>query len=169
MSFFSNRVAYARDALVSRKLVFFLACGAYLLANGIVILYIYGSFLKYFRTLSALYTIPYTILTVIGAMLFGLAVVLVIEQVHQLRLKGAGLSLAAIFAGSLAAGCPGCAFGLFPIVLSFFGISGTLAILPFYGIELQVLSLVLLFLSCYVLAKEPAAVCKVRRRLSRNS
>ena len=50
--------------------------------------------------------------------------------------------------GGLATGfCPLCITGLFPLVLSLFGISFTFASLPFQGLEVQILVIVILFVA----------------------
>ena len=54
--------------------------------------------------------------------------------------------------GGLIAGvCPLCVTGLVPLILGFFGIGFSFASLPFEGIEIQVLVIVVLLLSLRIL------------------
>lgn len=56
--------------------------------------------------------------------------------------------------GGLAVGiCPLCVTGLFPLLLSLIGISFTFASLPFQGLEIQVLVVVILLLSLRMVTK----------------
>ncbi len=80
---------------------------------------------------------------VINATLFGitlgLSVALFMRQ--RLLLSHSGtLTVSAVFSSMLGLGCASCG----SVLLSFFGVGATLAFLPFGGIELQVLSVVLL-------------------------
>ena len=84
-----------------------------------------------------------------------------------LRLKEAGLLFGkeggaigmGVFSGILGGACPGCFVGLFPAVLGIFGITATLSFLPFYGLEIQLLSVILLLVAANFLTKD--IVCKV--------
>ena len=59
------------------------------------------------------------------------------------------LSFGGIFGGGLAAGCPSCSISL----LSLFGISGGLALLPLRGIEFSILGIIALLFSIYYISK----------------
>jgi len=76
--------------------------------------------------------------------------------------KSSTMSGIGIFAAALANGCPGCFAGLFPFILSIFGVSATLSILPFNGIELQVLGAVLLGTSIFFLSGKSKNVCEIK-------
>ncbi len=57
--------------------------------------------------------------------------------------------------GGLAVGvCPLCVTGLFPLIFGIFGLSFSLASLPFKGLEIQVLAIILLTTSLYLLMKK---------------
>ena len=77
--------------------------------------------------------------------------------------KSSMTSSMGVFAAALANGCPGCFAGLFPFVLSIFGVSATLSILPFNGIELQVLSATLLGTSIFFLSGKSNFVCEIKK------
>ncbi len=56
--------------------------------------------------------------------------------------------------GGLVAGvCPLCVTGLFPLIFGLFGLSFSLASLPFKGLEIQVVVIILLLISLYLLRK----------------
>jgi hypothetical protein len=131
----------------------------YAIMNMIVVLHIHGSIDAFYRSMFMSYTIPFTILVGISSILLGISSSLLVAKIFEIKVKTAGLNITGIFFGSLAAGCPGCFFGLFPIVLSFFGITGTLAILPFNGLELQVGAIFVILLSIWFLAVESEVVC----------
>ena len=56
--------------------------------------------------------------------------------------------------GGLMAGvCPLCVTGLFPLIFGIFGLSFSLASLPFKGLEIQVLAIAVLLYSLYLLKR----------------
>lgn len=137
----------------------------YLVATIALYEYIYnGTLVQFYRTFPAYYTVSFTAFTIVISILFGVVLTLFLAKIREIRLKGAGLGITGIFFGALAAGCPGCVFGLFPIVLSLFGISGTLAILPFNGLEFQALTVLLLLSSIFFLAKESEIACEIKKK-----
>ncbi len=81
------------------------------------------------------------------------------KEVRGLSKKGSGLTMLGVFGGFLGGACPGCVIGFFPVFLGLFGISATLAMLPFYGMEIQAVSAGLLIISAFYLTKDN--VCKV--------
>tara|TARA_Y100000310_G_scaffold163794_1_gene163585 strand:+ start:6018 stop:6494 length:477 start_codon:yes stop_codon:yes gene_type:complete len=81
------------------------------------------------------------------------------KEIKSLNKKGSGLTFFGVFGGFLGGACPSCFVGLFPAVLGLFGISVSLSILPFYGLEIQAVSAVLLIISVSYLTKE--TVCKI--------
>lgn len=74
----------------------------------------------------------------------------------------AGLGGAA--SGAIAAGCAACGSFLLITILSFFGATGALALLPLHGGELGLLSIALLLLSIFLIARRivAPAVCEIR-------
>jgi uncharacterized membrane protein len=69
-------------------------------------------------------------------------------------------------AGAAAAGCAACGSFVLFAVLTFLGAAGALAFLPLGGGELSLLSVVLLVLSIYLIARRivVAPVCDIPRR-----
>ena len=68
--------------------------------------------------------------------------------------KQAGLSCGLTVASLSTGICPSCISGLFPFILSTFGITFTWAFLPFKGLEIQLLIIILLSLNLYFLNKK---------------
>lgn len=68
--------------------------------------------------------------------------------------KGAALAGIGGVGGLIAGVCPLCITGIFPLLLSLFGISFSFASLPFQGIEIQILVVVILFVSLWILARD---------------
>jgi hypothetical protein len=157
-----DRITYIRAVLGQPRYFGVAAIGtaAHLLITVASVQYIHENLGGFFISMRASYTIPYTAMAVISAFFLGITLALVVERIDELRLHTASLGIGGLLAGSLAIGCPGCFFGLFPLLLSLFGITATLAILPFNGLELQALSILLLGTGIWFLAK-PAITCKL--------
>ena len=66
--------------------------------------------------------------------------------------------------GILGGACPSCFVGLFPAVIGLFGISASLSSLPLFGIEIQVVSAILLLLSLFFLTGNNVCTIKIRRK-----
>ena len=98
-------------------------------------------------------------LSIIFSLLIGFLVacngVLVYMKYQERKQCKEGVALASAGSiGGLAVGvCPLCVTGIFPLVLSFFGISFSFASLPFQGMEVQIIFIILLALSLYILDK----------------
>ena len=71
---------------------------------------------------------------------------------HELSASGSGGSVAGVVLGTLGAGCAACGSALLIGVLSVFGASGLILLLPFDGLELSMLAVGALLLSSYWLA-----------------
>ncbi len=101
--------------------------------------------------------VPATVPTINAWLLFvvgfltALNVSLVLKRGARLRSMGATGSSS--FLGVLAGGCSACATGILPLI----GLGGVVAILPFHGIELAVVAIVLLCVTLYWNAR--AGVC----------
>lgn len=72
---------------------------------------------------------------------------------------GSGATGLGAFGGILGGACPGCFVGLFPAFLGVFGVTATLSIFPFYGLEIQLASVVLLLIAIMLLTRD--IVCEV--------
>lgn len=103
-------------------------------------------------------------------LLFGVDIAMIIYFLRRRRAQlprgeiAAGLGGAA--SGAVAAGCAACGSFLLITILSFFGATGALALLPLRGGELGLLSIALLLLSIFLIARKIAApvVCEIQPR-----
>lgn len=99
------------------------------------------------------YTITSVALTLFISMLFGIYAALWLARrdliKHGQATAGALLGASGALGGIIAAGCPACGVPL----LALLGAPLALYALPFKGIEIKVISLILLFLSIYWLAE----------------
>jgi len=64
------------------------------------------------------------------------------------------LSSAGAIGGLVTGVCPLCVTGLIPLILGFIGVSFSFASLPFQGIEVQVLVVIILLMSLINLSKK---------------
>ena len=96
------------------------------------------------------------------AFLVGLNINLIILRFKEMQAveKKGGLTLLGVLGGLIGGGCPGCFVGLFPAVAGIFGANLTLNSLPFYGLEIQAASAIILLVSVYLLTKP--MTCKVK-------
>lgn len=100
-------------------------------------------------------SIPFTVLTLLNALLVGLTLNLLIHKYRVLRRisKASALSGVGAAGGLLVGACPGCIVGVFPAVLGLFGSNMALIDLPLYGIEILFVSAVLLIWGSYLLTR----------------
>ena len=104
---------------------------------------------------------------VIVPVLFGVDVAMIVYFAKQRRTRLArgeiAASLGGVASGAIAAGCAACGSFLLLPMLSFLGAAGALALLPFGGAELGLLSISLLLLSIYLIARKIAVppVCEL--------
>lgn len=162
-----RRLSHIREVLSSRpssRIVWPLSL-IYLLATIATYWYIYrGDLSQFYGGFHLSYTVAFTILTVLISALLGILLTLIIAKIREVRIKTLGAGVTGVAIGALAVGCPGCIFGLFPLLLGFLGVGGTLAILPWNGIEFQILTVILLCVSILSLGKESDVTCKVPAR-----
>lgn len=109
----------------------------------------------------ARYTFFAFFMTFITSMLIGLYAVLVSERLKFAKESGRktrASGVIGIIAGILGSGCPMCGsfvFGLFGAPLALYG-------LPFQGLEIKALAIVLLAASVFLMSKSPAS-CKINK------
>ena len=100
---------------------------------------------------------------VASAFLAGVNVSMLVYRVRAFGFSSqqGGSAFGGFFMGALGAGCPACATGL----LSVLGVTGGLAVLPFDGWELRLLSFILLVLPIYWLSNDIAnnGACKIKK------
>ena len=89
------------------------------------------------------------VVSLVGA---NLALVVYHLREHDLSAAGSGGSLLGVALGVLGAGCAACGSAILLGVLSLFGASGLVLLLPLGGLELSLLAVVALLLSTYWVA-----------------
>ena len=163
----SERFSTIKSVLKQKKyfLIFLITALIYLGIYYLIINYFLTSFSLFFTIYVKSYAYPAFILNIIVAILMGVNISLLIYRMKEFATdkKSSMMSGVGIFAAALANGCPGCFAGLFPVILSIFGISATLSILPFNGLELHGLSAVLLGASIFFLAGKTQNVCEIKK------
>lgn len=100
------------------------------------------------------YTGVQSVALVTTAVLIGvnLAVVTYHFREHRVSLTGGSGSLGGVVLGTLGAGCAACGGAVLAGLLSIFGASGALLLLPLDGLEFTLIAMVVLVLSLYWLA-----------------
>lgn len=103
---------------------------------------------------------------IVTSLLAGINVALLFFKIKTLKsvnYKESGLGTGGTLTSILASGCSSCGIS----VLSMIGIAGGLAFLPFGGIELSFLGIILLLFSLYWISKEitNCQVCKVNFKI----
>ena len=101
-------------------------------------------------------------------LLFGIDIAMIVYFLGEKRARLPRGEIAAsaggAVSGAVAAGCAACGSFLLITILSFFGATGALALLPLRGGELGLLSMALLLLSIFLIARRVVApaVCEIR-------
>ncbi|MCA9478535.1 MAG: hypothetical protein KC535_05295, partial [Nanoarchaeota archaeon] len=111
-------------------------------------------------------TIPFIIFTIINAALISISINMSIHRFSQLRnfsVQGTSLSVIGTFFALLTGACPGCIAGFFPVIMGIIGSSLTLNQLPLYGLELQLLSVLILLTGIYLLSKPMTCKAPVKK------
>jgi hypothetical protein len=93
------------------------------------------------------------LLVVVALTGINLALVAYHLREHDLSLSGGGGSVVGVALGAVGAGCAACGSALLVGVLSLFGASGLVVLLPLEGLELSILAVVALLLSTYWVAE----------------
>jgi len=138
---------------------FFIILIVYLIITAIVNkFYIVAPYIK---TYNLRIVIPHLILNLIVAILVAININLIYLKFKEAKRveKSSTLTFFGVFSGMLGGLCPGCIAGLFPLITSFFGIGLSLASLPFKGLELQVLAIIILIIPIIFLTKQ-SKTCK---------
>lgn len=109
----------------------------------------------YFKTVNWLKLGVSLILTLaIGFFVAANSVLFFIKYKERKKCKGAGVYGVGAVGGLIVGVCPLCVTGILPLTLSALGISFSFGALPFQGIEIQVLVLVLLVVGFRLLGKK---------------
>ncbi|MEK6939892.1 MAG: hypothetical protein AABX31_04140 [Nanoarchaeota archaeon] len=127
-----------------------------LIASQFSLLLIFDLLASAHTTMSAVSFAFLVIISLLSGIIFSLSLFLVKRQISY----GAGIGLSGIIASILTPACSSCALGLAGIL----GISGFLSVLPFKGMELGVLGIILLGSSLvYLSGKITTKACDVKK------
>ena len=124
----------------------YLALSIFLSGFYITIQYI-PYYIKQINWLELSVSIVFTL--VIAALVAFNSVYAFIKFKERKSAKITGLSCAGTVLGLTTGVCPACVTGLFPLILGFFGITFSWATLPFHGLEIQLLTILMLSCSLY--------------------
>ncbi len=120
------------------------------------------TFTVFFAQNSLLYIWLSFALSIIMAILFGIAISMLIFVLKQKK-EGAGNAAGSGFFGAgfgaIASGCPVCGAWLLPLL----GIAGSLAAFPLQGLEIKALAILLLIYSIHSSAKAALGLCTTKR------
>ena len=141
--------------------IFLLSFILYLLLSTYLIYYFFNGFYSFFNYYIRYYPWLNVLFTLILAFLFGINLALIIFRFREVKSynneSGTGIftSIISLFS----AGCPVCSFSIISFLIPAIGTTFSLAILPFKGLEIQLLGIVILLISIFILTKEN--VCKI--------
>jgi hypothetical protein len=102
-----------------------------------------------------------SILLVIAALLVGVNVSVLVHGFRNGNVGGAGGSAVGTTLATLGAGCAACGSALLAAFFSTTAVAGTLALLPFEGMEFLFISLIILVVSTYWTADSTREDCKI--------
>ena len=115
----------------------------------IQLVFIYAKTVNWFElTISLVFSLTIGILVAINAVYS-----YILYKERKKCIEGSTLTGIGTLGGLVAGVCPLCVTGLFPLIFGLFGLSFSLASLPFKGLEVQVVAIALLLFSLYLLKK----------------
>src|SRR3989344_3335578 len=141
--------------------MFLLSLIFYLLLSTYLIYYFFNGFYSFFNYSIKYYPYLNILFTLILSFLFGINLTLIIFRFKEIK-KYNNESGTCIFTGIISlfsAGCPVCSLSILTLFLPGIFAGFSLAILPFKGLEIQLLGIIVLLISIYILTKEN--VCKI--------
>src|SRR3989344_5072352 len=124
----------------------------YLILSGYLIYYFFNGFYLFFNYSIKYYPWLNILFTLILALLFG------IKEVRKYN-NESGTGIFTSVLSLFSAGCPVCSFTILSFLIPGISVTFSLAILPFKGLEIQLLGILLLIISIFILTKEN--VCKI--------
>ncbi len=132
----------------------------YLFLAAFLINYFFLGFELFFQKAS--YAFFNILATLILGFLFGINLALTVYRFKEVK-KYNNESGTGVFVSSLSlfgAGCPVCSFTVLSLLIPSIGTAFSLSILPFKGLEVQLVGIILLLISINLLTKEN--VCKIK-------
>src|SRR3989344_8846248 len=140
--------------------IFLLSLLFYLLLSIYLIYYFFNGFYLFFNYSIKYYPYLNILFTIILSFLFGINLSLILFRFKEIK-KYNNESGTGIFTSVLSlfsAGCPVCSFTILSFLIPGLSATFSLAILPFKGLEIQLLGILLLLIGIFILTKEN--VCK---------
>ena len=106
---------------------------------------------------NALFLVAFSFLTSIAIILY----LFKYNEMKKFSMGKEGVGFAGFFFGLFTSGCAVC----YPLILTALGIPTALALLPFGGVELQVLSILLLLISIYFVSRSiiKGNLCRIKK------
>ena len=141
--------------------IFLIGVIFYILLAGFLINYFFNGFYLFFNYYLKYYPWLNILFTLISGILFGINFSLIIYRFKEIK-SYSNESGVGIFTGVISlfsAGCPVCSFSILTLLIPSVGITFSLAILPFKGLEIQLLGIMILLISIFILTKEN--VCRI--------
>ncbi|MBS3072977.1 hypothetical protein J4477_04045 [Candidatus Pacearchaeota archaeon] len=155
-----------KQAILERPYVFyFIVTFLLYIAINVLINQAYITFNTFFSIYRPSFYIPYILLNLFVAFLVALNISLIIIKFREINsMSGAeGFSILGVIGGLIGGACPGCIAGLLPSILGILGVAGfSLYNLPFHGLEIQILSIVLLIIGALLLSRD--LTCKISKK-----
>ena len=158
-----RRLERIKEASLKRPYIFyFILIFIFYLILNLIVNKTYSTVIV-LNSLALWFRIPYTlfnflIIPALVALTINLSI-LKFKELKVIRAKEEGATFLGVFGGVLGGACPGCFVGLFPAVLGLFGVTASLRVLPLFGLEIQMASIVLLIVAIFYLTRD--TVCKV--------
>lgn len=168
---YKQRLRKIKQAVFNKPYAFYfiIIFFAYIFIN-ILINQTYVTFETFFSIYRPSFYLPYIFLNVLIAMLVALNINLIIIKFKEISFMSAGsegFSFLGVVGGLVGGACPGCIAGFLPAMLGLFGVVGfSLYNLPFRGLEIQVLSIVLLIIGSLLLSRD--LTCKIPKKSKNN-
>lgn len=119
-----------------------------------LIYYFYNGFTQFLNYPVKYYPIASIIFSFTLSFLFGINITLII---HDIKTKSK-FGIFAIFTSFFTAGCPLCSLSILSLLIPSLGLTFLLVLLPFKGLEIQLLGILLLTLSIYITKENK--ICK---------
>lgn len=164
MTLNSRRFQRIKRAILEKPYIFYFI-GIFLVyvALNLFINKIYVN-LSLFTSFALWFRIPYLLfgfllIPTLAALTINLSIIKFKEMRRVKSKSSGGFTFLGMFGGILGGACPGCFVGLFPAFLGLFGVTASLSILPFYGLEIQAASVGFLVMAIILLTRD--TVCKI--------
>ncbi|MBI2672584.1 hypothetical protein HYX16_06640 [Candidatus Woesearchaeota archaeon] len=163
------RIEKIKD-LLKKKTYFkisLIGAALYLVLSTYLIYYFFNGFYLFFNNKLWYYPWLNILFGAITSFLFGINLALAIKKFKELKeySNQAGTGVFGLFTSGLSlfsAGCPVCSLSILSLIVPSLGLTFSLVLLPFKGLEIQLFGILILLGSIFVLTKRE--VCKVKNK-----